>query len=82
MADEVKKYDPQNILFDDWVNPDNIKKIIPVFKDYEFKVNTDEEGNGGFQVSQQQMVFLEINESLTNQYELFHGQFIITGIPL
>jgi len=48
MADEVKRYDPQNILFDDWVNPDNIKKIIPVFKDYEFKVNTDEEGNGGF----------------------------------
>jgi len=44
----LKKYDPQNPGFDDKINPEYIKTIIPVFKDYQFSINTDEEGNGGF----------------------------------
>jgi hypothetical protein len=37
----MERYDPRNIPFDDYVNPDNLKKIVPIFKDYEFLINTD-----------------------------------------
>jgi hypothetical protein len=48
----TQEYNPRNLPFDDWVNPENLKKIVPIFKDFEFQVNTDEYGNGGFTVSQ------------------------------
>jgi hypothetical protein len=44
----TKKYDPKNVPFDNYITESDLKRMIPIFKDFEFKINTDEEGNGGF----------------------------------
>jgi hypothetical protein len=43
-----KQYDPRDLEYSTYVNPDKLRQIIPIFKDFEFNVNTDEMGNGGF----------------------------------